>query len=146
MAVIDDLVCWYEMLFLVSFNYSPWIKTVCVPLQSQKKMMTSSRALCRCVARAAWKCCERCAAYPPHQSTQFKGQRTLMKIWWKQSSSASNCCFVFFVPPILDMQPNRCILTLLQIFSVFFLWMLLQNRAEKCQERKGRTKKSQVDI
>lgn len=130
MAVIDDLACWYEMLFLVSFNHSPWIKTVYVPLRSLKKMMTSSRVLCRRAARAAQKRCERCAAYPLHQSTQFKGQRSLMNIWWKWSSSAGNCCFDFFVPPILETSPNRRVLT-------FFLAC----SQERSQERRGQNKK-----
>lgn len=144
MAVIDDLACWYEMLFLVSFNYSLWIQTVCVPLHSPKKMMTSSVALCCSEARTAWKCCEGCAAYPLHQSTSFKGQRALMKIWWKQSSSASNCCFDFFVLPKFEMWPNRLILTFLQIALIFFFCFACSNRAdvETIQERKGQNKKT----
>lgn len=53
MSAIDNPAYWYEMLFLVPFNYSPWIKPVCVPLHSLKKTMTSSTEIHRCAARDA---------------------------------------------------------------------------------------------
>lgn len=90
---------------------------------------------------SAWKCCERCAAYPLHQSTQFKGQRTLMNIWCQRSSSASDCCSDFFVPPILEMWPNRCILTFLQI--ALFLSVLSQKSKDMSQKR-GQKKKDKL--
>lgn len=87
-------------------------------------------------------------AYPPHQSTQFKGQRTLMNIWCKWSSSASNCCFNFFVPPLLQNWAEEMDSDLSPGLSALFLFIgpLQEQSRRRAKEEKETIQKKKIDI
>lgn len=115
-----------------------------MPLYSQMKMMTSSTVFCQCVARAAQKCSERCAAYPPHQSTQFKGQRTIMNIWWKKTPRlpAAVVLTSLFLPHLICNQAAPSSLTFSRSLALFECSDRTnqQRRAKKTHEGEKRLK------
>lgn len=97
MAVIDDLAAGTKCSALSRSIIPPeWKQSAWIPEEDDDFIN------CWYLARAAWKCREPSAAYPPHRSTQSKGQRALMNIWCKRSSSAR--CLHVFVPPLIYNQ------------------------------------------
>ncbi len=75
MAVIDDLACWYEILFLVSFNYSPWIKAVCISALREEDDGFINGALLTCSRRRSDTSGEMCglSSASQHSISRTKG-------------------------------------------------------------------------